>query len=161
MHQSIVGTTGNGNAENPAASSPLAERRAPLHIVIIGGSIAGLMVGFLLKKNGHHVTILEQATTSVREGTAAGVGLGLHVRTFFEDELVIDGKPLGTEHNGFEVLDQDLNVKAFIPMPTRVTSWDCAYYQLRARFDGLKSSYVENARMKSFVWSPSRSEVGI
>ncbi|GIZ36827.1 hypothetical protein CKM354_000029400 [Cercospora kikuchii] len=122
-------------------------RRGPLNVVIIGGSIASLMIGFLLKKNGHNVTILEQSTTSVREGTAAGVGLALHVRTFFEDELGIDGNVLGILHKGFEVLDQNLNVKAFIPKPTRVTSWDCAYYQLRAKFDGLKSSYVKDAEM--------------
>ena len=105
------------------------------------------MVGFLLKKNGHNVTILEQAASSEREGLAAGIGFALHVRKFFENELGIDGTVLGMYHKGFEVLDEKLNVKYFIPRDMRMTSWDCAYYHTRAKFDGLKSSYVENPQM--------------
>ncbi|USW53524.1 Putative FAD/NAD(P)-binding domain superfamily [Septoria linicola] len=127
-----------------AASGSIVEVRKPLNILIIGGSLGGLMAGFLLKRNGHNVTILEQAASSEREGLAAGIGFSLHVRTFFENELGIDGSVLGVLHKGFEVLDDKLNVQYFIPREMRMTSWDCAYYQTRAKFDGLKSSYIEH-----------------
>lgn len=48
--------------------------------------MAGLMAGVLLKRRGHNVRILEQAEYSQRDGMAAGVGLSLNVRRFFDTE---------------------------------------------------------------------------
>lgn len=101
------------------------------------------MVGFLLAKQGHSVRILEQATSSERTGLAAGVGFSSYVQKFFEQELGLDGDVLGVRNSHFEVLDKvTLECKYNVAHPMRLTSWDTAYYQLRAKFDGLVSSHV-------------------
>lgn len=102
------------------------------------------MVAFLLKRQGHNVTILEQAATSEREGLAAGVGFSQYVKQFFEKELELDPTILGVENPYFEILNKDLSVGSKLQIPMRLTSWDTAYYVLRSKFDGLKSSYVPN-----------------
>ena len=87
--------------EDKALKTPLMDGQKPLNIVIvspaqlsalltssrfinskhqIGGSSSGLFAGILLKRQGHNIRILESASSSAREGLAAGVGLAAHVK---------------------------------------------------------------------------------
>ncbi|KAF4551798.1 Hypothetical protein D9617_12g036880 [Elsinoe fawcettii] len=116
----------------------------PLKIVIIGGSLAGLITGFLLKKKGHVVTILEQAPSSEREGLQAGVGFQGVVRKFFEEELGLKGSSIGVESTEAHLVNFDLKTRFRFQIPLLLTTWETAYYNLRASFDGFASSYVPN-----------------
>ncbi|KXT07150.1 hypothetical protein AC578_2358 [Pseudocercospora eumusae] len=119
--------------------------RKPLQVIVVGGSLGGLMVGFLLAKQGHNVRILEQAMSSERSGLAAGIGFSAFIQKFYEGELGLKGDDIGVHNSHFEVLDKNtLECNYKIMKPMRLTSWDAAYYQVRAKIDGLASSYVPN-----------------
>ena len=109
--------------------------------VQVGGSCAGLFAGILLKRRGHNVHILEQAASSKRSGLAAGVGLSLRVKGFFETEDRLNDIPMGVPNENMLVLKPNLEVNYKIPIQYNMTTWDTAYYRLRANFDGLKSDY--------------------
>lgn len=102
------------------------------------------MAGILLKRKGHNVHILEQASSSERQGLAAGVGLAFHMKAFIENEDRLNSTPLGVENEGFRIIDNNLNVKYKLPISTNLTTWDAAYYRLRANFDGYASPYCPN-----------------
>lgn len=127
----------------------------------IGGSIAGLIAGVLLKRRGHNVRILEQAESSQREGMAAGVGLSLHVRRFFDTEDRLE-ELIGMPNDDMLVMNRQLEVQYKIPVGMRMTTWDTAYYRLRANFDGLKSTYCLQPPAESLdgAEGEARFEVG-
>ena len=110
----------------------------------IGGSCAGLFTGILLKKQGHNVRILESATSSQREGMAAGIGLSAQVQRFFEENDQLKDISLGTPSKFMNIMDEHAESKQKIPIVYESTSWDAIYYRLRANFDGYKSLYCPN-----------------
>lgn len=99
------------------------------------------MCGILLKRQGHNVRILEQATSSQREGTAAGIGLSGHMKVFMSQHDRLRERPIATSNAQMHVLDSKLDVAKKIPLNMDMTSWDAVYYRLRANFDALQSSY--------------------
>lgn len=99
------------------------------------------MSGILLKRQGHNVRILEQAVSSEREGVAAGVGLGGHVKRFFDENDRLKDISIGTPNDFMEVLDSEMNVIKKFPVYLNMTTWDATYYRLRANFDSFKSDY--------------------
>lgn len=98
------------------------------------------MAGVLLKRRGHNVRIIEQAETSQREGLAAGIGLTQHVRRFFDTEDRLETL-LGLPNDDLLVVNDQLETRYKIPIGMRMTTWDTAYYRLRANFDGYTSTY--------------------
>ncbi|KAF2678344.1 hypothetical protein K458DRAFT_409074 [Lentithecium fluviatile CBS 122367] len=107
--------------------------------IVIGGSIAGLMCGIMLKHHGYTVKILEQDVSNSREGHNAGIGLSGEVGAFLKvhdrvgREMMIEGPPG--------------NNKALPQWGTNFlsTSWGLLCRVLRANFDGLTSKAVPNA----------------
>ncbi|CAK3859478.1 FAD NAD(P)-binding domain-containing [Lecanosticta acicola] len=113
----------------------------PLDVLIIGGSLGGLMSGILLKRSGHNVRILEQAASSEREGLAAGIGLAFQVKRFFETEDRLKDKPMGILNSGVSIVDDNLRVRYKLALDMNLTSWDSAYYRARWNFDGHQSAH--------------------
>ena len=109
----------------------------------VGGSLAGLMHGIMVKRLGHNVRILEQNTSSIRTDQAAGMGTGPEGREFFEKHDVCRS-PYSFACPGFQILDKQANVKRTINLPLNLTSWNVLYYRLRANFDGLQSDFCPN-----------------
>ncbi|KAL8735002.1 MAG: hypothetical protein Q9166_001127 [cf. Caloplaca sp. 2 TL-2023] len=111
-----------------------------LDVVIIGGSLAGLMHGIMLKRHGHNVRLLEQNTSSTRTDHGAGIGtgpLGLDFHKIYD----LYPTPYSFSSPGFHFLDKNANIKRQINTPLNLTSWNVLYYRLRANFDGLTSDY--------------------
>lgn len=116
----------------------------PLNIVIVGGSCAGLIAGILLKRKGHHVTILEQAVSNEREGTAAGIGLAGNVKRFFDENDLLKDVPFGAPAGVIKFLSlEKLEVTRKVPYNAAMTTWDATYYRLRANFDAMQSRCCE------------------
>ena len=106
----------------------------------IGGSLAGLMHGIMIKRLGHHVHLIEQNLTSTRTDQAAGIGTGPQGLQFFKEHDLYPAL-YSFSCPGFSFLDKNSNVKRFFNLPLNVSSWNVLYYRLRANFDGLPSQY--------------------
>ena len=114
--------------------------RAPAEYKQIGGSLAGLMHGVMLKRLGHHVHLIEQNLSSTRTDNAAGIGTGPMGAQFFKEHDLYPSL-YSFSCPGFNILDKDSNVKRVLNIPLNLTSWNVLYYRLRANFDGLQSEY--------------------
>ncbi|KAI9724265.1 MAG: hypothetical protein M1828_003689 [Chrysothrix sp. TS-e1954] len=117
------------------------ERR---EVVVIGGSIAGLMHGIMVKDLGHNVRILEQYSSSIRPSHAAGMGTGPKGHEFFNtyDRIL---ESCTYDCPGICLLDEDSKTKRLLNTPMHFTSWDALYFRLRSNFDGLISDYCPHS----------------
>jgi 2-polyprenyl-6-methoxyphenol hydroxylase-like FAD-dependent oxidoreductase len=113
----------------------------PLRILIVGGSIAGLMAGILLKRAGHEVHVIESSFASDRTGSAAGIGLSQQIKQFFDQNDRIKEVAMGTPSEAVFVMQADMTVIKKVPVSQYMTTWDAIYYRLRANFDSHKSDY--------------------
>lgn len=111
----------------------------------VGGSLAGLMHGVMIKRLGHNAHILEQYTSSTREGQAAGISAGPQMREVLHKLDLCDGK-YALVNPGVQYIDTNLKVIRFQEVPMMLTSWNILYYRLRANFDGLRSEYCAKLR---------------
>ncbi|CAL3968274.1 unnamed protein product [Diplocarpon coronariae] len=125
-----------------ASPSPLdvALPKAPMNIIIIGGSNTGLMNGIVLKRLGHNVRILEQNTQSERADLAAGITTYPEFEEFMKvhDQT---GEPWSVHSPAIQWLNKDAGVTRRLNKPLQMTSWSVIYYRLRANFDGLASGF--------------------
>ena len=115
----------------------------------VGGSLAGLMNGIVVKRLGHDVTILEKHVSSTREGQAAGIVTMEHSHKFMDTYDLLKAEPYAVNCSSVQILDKSLKVRASFARTMRMSSWNCLYYRLRANFDGLMSSYCEAAPTES------------
>ena len=114
-----------------------------LTLVQIGGSIAGLMQGIMLKRLGHNVQILEQSTSSERLEGGTGITLGPDALEFFRRyDLMRQSSYISNP--GIQFLDSLSKVTRFIKRPMEMSTWNRLYSNLRANFDGYKSSIFPN-----------------
>ncbi|KAI0022610.1 FAD/NAD(P)-binding domain-containing protein [Xylariomycetidae sp. FL0641] len=118
--------------------------RSPLHIAIVGGSLAGLLCGIALKHAGHTVTIFEKDDDE-RPSHMAGVCLGQDARELLSrhDSLTQEYPTFPFSHRSIRVqaLDSDGSIRVFVNGRRDITSWDSLYFRLRSCFDGYISSY--------------------
>lgn len=108
----------------------------------IGGSLAGLMHGVMLRQLSHDVHILEQYPSSIRESQAAEMSTGIHGQRFLKRYDKIKDRPHFVTASKLEVVDARLNVTEIRSVTFKLTNWKTFYYLLRANFNGLKSEYV-------------------
>ncbi|KAI2638718.1 FAD/NAD(P)-binding domain-containing protein [Hypomontagnella submonticulosa] len=113
--------------------------RKHLEVVIVGGSLSGLMCGVALKHAGHTVTIIEKADDD-RQSHMAGVCLGLDAQRFLARH---DRFTEVFSHRSLRIqaLKKDGTIQPFVNARREITSWDTYYFRLRALFDGYTSSF--------------------
>lgn len=98
------------------------------------------MHGIMIKRLGHNVDVLEQNTSSLRAGHAAGITAGPQVEAFFRAHD-LSQQPYSLDCPGIQFIDERSRVKRFLKRPYQLTSWTALYYRLRANFDGFASEY--------------------
>ncbi|KAH8880822.1 FAD binding domain-containing protein [Thozetella sp. PMI_491] len=108
----------------------------PKSVIIVGGSLAGLMHGIQLKRQGSNVTILEQDPHSERKSDLAGLSFGTNLEDFIR-RYDITGAKWGIPASGMRAASgKRVDVFRF-PVQRQLTSWGYLYRLLRANLDGL------------------------
>jgi 2-polyprenyl-6-methoxyphenol hydroxylase-like FAD-dependent oxidoreductase len=104
----------------------------------IGGSIAGLMCGIMLKHHGHHVTILEQDPAPVRHGYDAGISIRFEVEEFLRKHDRVKREMVVTCLPGIKInFDGSSKATRGQTMTMPNSSWGLMVSVLRANFDGV------------------------
>ncbi|KAF3768160.1 hypothetical protein M406DRAFT_70253 [Cryphonectria parasitica EP155] len=118
-------------------------RTRDLTVVIVGGSLAGLLCGVTLKHAGFIVRILEQHG-SERKSQATGLGLGPNAQAFLEDHDC-HGPRLSHTVTSLLILGHDNTIRRLAAGRRDLTSWDAVFYRLRWLFNGYISQYFAEA----------------
>ncbi|KAI1765119.1 hypothetical protein GGR53DRAFT_519795 [Hypoxylon sp. FL1150] len=114
----------------------------PKNVIIIGGSLSGLMHGLMLHHLGCTVRILEQSPTDTLVSHMAGVCLTADVQTLVARFDRAREIPLGIPCVRMQKIDMEGKPHPVMRINRLMTSWDALYYRLRANFDSRVSAYV-------------------
>jgi len=102
-------------------------------ILVVGGSLGGLLVGNLLRSQGHEVDILEKVSGSL-EGRGAGiVPHPVLIKALKMVGIVID-QNLGIQVDRRVTLDKNGHLIADMELPQLFTSWGKLYHLLKENF---------------------------
>ncbi|MCJ1295413.1 hypothetical protein MMC34_006976 [Xylographa carneopallida] len=112
----------------------------PKTVVIVGGSIAGLMHAIVLARLGHSVHILESNPSSEREDQGAGIMARERMHEYMTT-YELSKQPYSVESPHIQIINSQGGVKRILKGKQQMTSWNILYYRLRANFDGLRSEY--------------------
>ena len=116
-------------------------------IIIVGGSLGGLLVGNLLRSKGHEVDILEKVPGSL-DGRGAGiVPHPILIKALEMCGIAIDHN-LGVPVQRRVTLDQQGNTIADMELPQIFTSWGRLYHLLKENFP--KKNYHSGKSVVSF-----------
>jgi 2-polyprenyl-6-methoxyphenol hydroxylase-like FAD-dependent oxidoreductase len=116
----------------------------PKDIVIVGGSLGGLLTGVALKRlrKDLNIRIFERNPTPLLQDQGAGVVAGQDVQKFF--------KTYDRSQTTFTIpshqrlyLDKEGNVISRHDQEQRMTSWDLLYHLLRTNYDGTETDYAK------------------
>ena len=118
----------------------------PKTVIIVGGSLAGLMhaLALLSQPDPPTVQILERSPTALLHNQGAGVVAGNETQEFF-DKTVKPGRNIAVTSQMRLYLDRAGRVMegSVEERQQRMTSWDLLYHLLRWRAEGLESDYVD------------------
>ena len=114
----------------------------PLSVVIIGGSLGGLCTGLALKRQGIKTIILERNPTQLLHNQGAGIVAGGDTLNFFKRYDRCQ-RPMAVSSSRRQYYNKKGEIVHKEDMVQNKTSWDLAYYILRANYDGVKSDYCD------------------
>ncbi|PVH69104.1 FAD/NAD(P)-binding domain-containing protein [Cadophora sp. DSE1049] len=109
-------------------------------VIIVGGSLGGIMSGLMLKHLGHNVRIFERNPTAMLQDLGAGIVFGPEAQEYFARHVKINRRVSVPSHLR-RTLDRDGKVISENDRRQEMVSWDMLYNALRACFDGVKSDY--------------------
>ena len=113
-----------------------------MNIIVVGGSLAGLLSGLALKRLGHNVHILERNPLPLFQGNGAGILAGIETRDYLEkfDKSKRNFLIPSAFRHYLDIHGHERHREEWIQY---ATSWDLLYHILRANFDGVKTSYCQ------------------
>ncbi|KAF2785511.1 FAD/NAD(P)-binding domain-containing protein [Melanomma pulvis-pyrius CBS 109.77] len=97
-------------------------------VVVIGGSLAGLMNAIVLKELGYHVHVLERSNIEALQSEAAGIRSGPEVHSFIE-RYVKNYLNYAITVETVEIWNEKSEVLSTFPptTPLRLTTWKALY----------------------------------
>ena len=93
----------------------------------------------MLKRLGHHVQIFERATSNDRAEGGTGITVGPDAQRFYEQYDLLK-QSLYVDNPGVQFVNDQGKVTRFTKRPMKMSSWSILHFNLRANFDGHKSS---------------------
>ncbi|TKA63901.1 hypothetical protein B0A55_10944 [Friedmanniomyces simplex] len=118
----------------------------PKSVIIVGGSLAGLMHALTLLSlpSPPKVRILERSPTALLHDQGAGVVAGNETQEFFA-KYVRPGRDIAVTSPMRHYLNRkgDVMPETVNHRTQRMTSWDMLYHLLRWRVEGLESGHAE------------------
>ena len=123
------------------------QRRAQRRVLVIGGSMSGLLAATMLHRRGWAVDVFERV-----ENELAGRGAGIVAQTELIARLTalgLDVRDLGVEIATRQLLDRDGHVAGTIACPQVLTAWERVYRLLRDAFPA--ECYHRGRGLKTFV----------
>ena len=115
-------------------------------VLVVGGSLGGLMAANVLLRAGLDVTLIEKSTSSL-DGRGAGIVTHLPLQDALNRCGVPADASLGIAIRNRVVLDQQGHTIAQTSMPQILTSWSRLYSLLMAAFP--KDRYISGTSFKS------------
>ncbi|KAI1091584.1 hypothetical protein F5B19DRAFT_260490 [Rostrohypoxylon terebratum] len=115
--------------------------QSKLRVVVIGGSLGGLMCGLALKHSGHSVTVLEKEG-DIRQSHQTGITLGPDIREFLKRHDR-HSEPFSIPSYVVQALraDSEDTPRLLVKARRDSTSWDALYFRLRSCFDDYVSPH--------------------
>ncbi|KAG4432276.1 hypothetical protein IFR05_012243 [Cadophora sp. M221] len=110
------------------------------NVIIVGGSLGGLMSGLMLKHLGHNVRIFERNPTAMLQDLGAGIVFGPEAQEYFAKHVKINRR-VSVPSYLRQTLDRAGKVIDKNDRMQEMVSWDMLYNALRACFDGVESEY--------------------
>ncbi len=104
------------------------------------------MSGVALKTQGYNTTILERTPAFLLDNQGAGIVAGGDTIAFFE-KYDRTGKPVAVPSYKRIYLDKQGETIYENEQRQNMTSWDLAYYLLRANYDRVESAYLDGGRL--------------
>ncbi|QSZ30306.1 hypothetical protein DSL72_004828 [Monilinia vaccinii-corymbosi] len=106
-----------------------------MEVVIVGGSLGGLLHAIVLRQLGHTVRVLEKSTPDLLQGQTAGSRVGPEVQKVIHEYLKID-KPYTTTTNSVEIINVEGGSIESISTgnTTHFTTWSTLYNMLKSHF---------------------------
>ncbi|KAF1828346.1 FAD/NAD(P)-binding domain-containing protein [Decorospora gaudefroyi] len=106
-----------------------------MQVVIVGGSLAGLIHAIVFKSLGHDVHVLEKSSTELLRSQAAGLSAGLDVQRFIK-EYIRPEQAYAKIAGSMEMIDAQGVVINSIPSkdPYHVTTWSLLYNLFKSHF---------------------------
>ncbi|MEM9007189.1 MAG: FAD binding domain-containing protein [Cyanobacteria bacterium P01_F01_bin.86] len=101
--------------------------------IVIGGSLAGLFAGTLLRSIGWQVDIYERSAHTL-DSRGGGVVLQPDVVEAFQQAGIVYEAPLGVVANERYYLNRDGSIAQAMPMRQILTSWNLLYGSMRRQF---------------------------
>lgn len=125
-------------------------------IIVIGGSLGGLLVANMLLRTGHDVKILEKAVSSL-DGRGAGIVTHKPLITALERCGISLDASLGVAVQERVVLGLDGQAVARATLPQVLTSWSRLYAILLSAFD--RQRYIHGITVSSVTQDKSSASV--
>lgn len=108
--------------------------------------MGGLFAGVALKTHGYNTIILERTPTFLLDNQGAGIVAGGDTIEFFK-RYDRTGKPVAVPSYKRIYLNQKGDIIHEEVNRQNMTSWDLAYYLLRANYDRVESDYLEGGKV--------------